>query len=108
MRLFNVLKWNTLLFLGYERVCPNNNVSTMAESYHNATVTNEIKSWYACSDLCRQSNDCRYWTWYKDDPRANECVTMTTHDDFKSDNNAVSGDRNCEGKMINPNFQFLL
>ena len=97
MRLFNVLKCNTLLFLGYERVCPNNNVSTMAESYHNAKVTNEINSWYACSDLCKQSNDFRYWTWYKDDPRANECVTKPTHDDFKSNNNAVSGDKNCEG-----------
>ena len=44
-----------------------------------------------------QRNDCRYWTWYKDDPRANECVTKPTHDDFKSNNNAVSGDKNCEG-----------
>ena len=110
LRILKGFRWK-ILFLGSEFVCPNYNVNvstTMTQS--DATVTNEVTSWSACSYLCRQSKECRYWTWYKQNAgsRANKCATMIYHDDLETNNDAVSGDRNCEGKMINPNFQFLL
>ena len=95
LRILKGFRWK-ILFLGSEFVCPNKNV-TATYIQSDATITNDVESWSACSDLCRQSNDCRYWIWYTAGPRANECATMTIHDDSKSDINAVSGNRNCEG-----------
>ena len=43
MKLFNVLNWNTLLFLGYERVCPNNNVSTIQWLKFTTTPQSQMK-----------------------------------------------------------------
>ena len=79
-------------------MCPNKNV-TAYFFQNDATITNDVESWSACSELCRQSDDCYFWTWYTAaaGQRANKCATMTIHDDSKSDINAVSGNRNCEG-----------
>ena len=93
-RLLKEFRWK-ILFLGSEFVCPNNKVTTTGQN--DATVTKPVGSWSACSNLCRQSDDCTYWTWYTAGSRANECVTMTYHGNLETDNNAVSGDRNCEG-----------
>ena len=71
--------------------CPNANMNT--QNRENAKLTEGVASWAACSELCRQREDCSQWTWATE----NKCWTMTGFGNTAEDPNFVSGDRNCEG-----------
>ena len=77
--------------------CPDYNHNT--RDRENAVITDGIASWSACSNLCRERSDCRYWTWHQEDAGqyAFRCVTMSDVNSRVPDSNAVSGTKNCEG-----------
>ena len=79
--------------------CPNANMNT--ENRENAKLTEGVASWAACSELCRQREDCSHWTWAteKAGQWARQCITMTGYGNTAPDTNVVSGARDCRGKL---------
>ena len=80
--------------------CPNNNLNI--QQYVNPETTKNVLNWGACSDICRQRQDCNYWIWVKKitGPWAGHsynCVTMSDYGYSNYDTNTVSGARDCEG-----------
>ena len=80
--------------------CPNNNLNI--QQYVNPETTKNVLNWAACSDICRQRQDCNYWIWVKKitGPWAGHsynCVTMSDYGYSNYDTNTVSGARDCEG-----------
>ena len=62
-----------------------------------AELTDGVKSWAACSDLCSRRRGCRYWTWHHENAGqySLRCVTMTDVNFRIADPSAVSGSKNC-------------
>ena len=60
-----------------------------------------VMSWFDCSELCREREDCKYWTWIneKHGSAGLRCVTMTDGviDLSNSYSTHVSGARDCMG-----------
>ena len=52
-------------------MCPIEGMNTEDRVAQNHTP--DVANWTVCSDLCRQRDDCKYWTW-----RKNNCATMTS------------------------------
>ena len=52
-------------------------------------------TWLACAQLCRERVGCRYWTWH----HGHTCVTMTDAAKLHGNPDAVSGNRDCRGKL---------
>ena len=80
--------------------CPNNNLNI--QQYVNPETTKNVMNWAACSDICRQRQDCNYWVWTKKitgwwAAHSYNCVTMSDYGYSNSDTNTVSGARDCEG-----------
>ena len=80
--------------------CPNEKMNT--QSRKNEQIHEDVASWEACSELCRQREDCTHWTWHHDEAGfdggrqwARKCMTMTGFVHTNVDDNAVSGDRDC-------------
>ena len=59
-------------------------------------VTNNIRNWGECSQVCKQKDTCNHWTWYSDGA-VYQCITMSKYGYTETNRNAVSGDRDCEG-----------
>ena len=57
-----------------------------------------MKSWGACSELCRQKAGCKYWIWCHEraGPWAFQCFTMSDYGYTNHDTNVVSGTRDCK------------
>ena len=85
------------MYSGGELPCPSVNVNT--ESRENDEVTQNVESWDACSELCRQREDCRHWTWHHENSGiwALKCVTMTGYGYTAPNTVVVSGERDCMG-----------
>ena len=58
-----------------------------------------VKSWTACSQHCRDTENCRHWVWYKWYSQW-YCFTMTSYTSKYRITGAVAGDRDCEGNMV--------
>ena len=96
MTLFNI---NILFCLDSGFPCPNVGINTQEQE--NAKGEKDVVSWAACSELCRQRDNCSHWTWAteKAGPYARQCVTMTGYGYTNEDPNVVSGTRDCGGKL---------
>ena len=80
-----------------EAPCPEQGNTMNREGQVNAQ---DIPSSSACSDLCRQNEDCKHWSWHDAEhpSHANWCTTMTNVGGGgidQSQRGIVSGDRNC-------------
>ena len=75
--------------------CPS--VDRNTQYRENDEVTQNVESWGACRDLCRQRDDCRHWTWHQENSgqHALKCITMTGYGYTNGHNNVMSGDRDC-------------
>ena len=60
-------------------------------------TTENVGSWQACSELCRQEEDCSSWVWHieKSPHYAFQCVTMTGYSGTVNEWQTVSGDKVC-------------
>ena len=78
--------------------CPSINVNTVYRE--NEKSISGTKDWETCSKLCREREDCRFWTWYhKDDPtNALKCVTMTGKGGTSYSYFTATGDHKCGGR----------
>ena len=83
------------MFSGGELPCPRINVNT--QSRKNAENTQNVASWGACSELCRQRQGCTAWSWHTKNAGqwAFYCATMTGYGYTAHDTNVVSGGRDC-------------
>ena len=78
--------------------------------YVDAELTDNVKSWSACSNLCRFRRACQFWTWVDENGGdwgpdwAIKCITMTNIPNVTmTENNGVSGGRDCgyiEGRQL--------
>ena len=97
------------MFSGGELPCPRINVNT--QSRKNAENTQNVASWGACSELCRQRQGCTAWTWHHANSGiwAFKCVTITGYGYTIHDTNVVSGGRTCEAgtffRMLQGKFE---
>ena len=78
--------------------CPNANMNT--QNRENAKLTEGVASWAACSELCRQREDCTHWTWHPEHAGqwAHDCVVGAGYKYTNCDDNTVSGTRDCGAK----------
>merc|ERR1712079_615867 len=61
-------------------------------------ITYNVKSWSACSNLCRFRRACQFWSWVDENGGrwAFKCTTMTNIPNITmTENNFVSGGRDC-------------
>ena len=71
-----------------------------------AEITYNVKSWSACSNLCRFRRACQFWSWVDENGGrwAFKCTTMTNIPNITmTENNIVSGGRDCgyiEGRQL--------
>ena len=88
------------MYSGVDLPCPSINLNT--QSQENEELTKNVASWSACSELCRQKEGCKAWTWaHKDAGQwALNCVTMTGYGYTNFDTNVVSGGRDCEKIIV--------
>ena len=90
--MFNVTL--TIALSGEELLCAR--VGIIFKQRFNALGTNNVTSWIACSNICREREDCLYWNWRTENSSyPNRCITMTGYGDAEENANNVSGDRNC-------------
>merc|ERR1711971_407844 len=81
--------------------CPDVNYNTESEGDPQKRVgaqwASGIRSWEACSNLCQERSDCKYWTWHHSNSGslANQCVTMQDAGKRVYDTNTISGQRSC-------------
>ena len=78
--------------------CPDVNYNTEDENKRvGAQWRSDVKTWEACSQLCQQRSDCKYWTWHhgKSGSWAYKCVTMQNAGTRVYNNDTISGQRNC-------------
>ena len=77
------------------------NFNTNTDAHEDPNITENVASWSACSDLCRARTDvdCQFWTWVDENggEYALQCITMTNKPETYSQNNIVSGERECGG-----------
>ena len=76
--------------------CPSKDMTTVNRK--DQEVTNNIRNWGKCSEVCRQKDTCNHWTWFSDGA-VYQCITMSTYGSTKTNKNAVSGDRDCAGSI---------
>ena len=83
------------MYSGGELPCPSVNVQT--ESRENEAWTEDVFSWTACSELCRQRQGCTAWTWHHENAGfwALKCVTMTGYGYTTPSTAVVSGGHDC-------------
>jgi len=66
--------------------------------YEDASVT---ETWQLCSDLCRATQQCKYWTWFKDNyPEPilrGKCLLKTAKGNVQAEYWGISGSRSCGG-----------
>ena len=76
-------------------VCPL--VSTNTRARQGSVVLDSLATWQACGERCSQSPACTAWTWHHDQAGdfALRCVLMAGYGDLVQDNNAVSGNKQC-------------
>ena len=78
--------------------CPDVNYNTEDENKRvGAQWKSDVKTWEACSQLCQQRSDCKYWTWHhgKSGSWAYKCVTMQNAGTRVYNDDTISGQRNC-------------
>ena len=81
--------------------CPNNNLNIQGRV--NPETTKNVKNWPACSEICRQREDCKYWISAKKistgqyTKHSYDCITMSDYDRTNADGNTISGARDCQG-----------
>ena len=77
-------------------MCPYANRNTVPNQGVYPEPIYDVKSWFDCSELCRESDGCKYWTWSNE---AFTCEIMTDGAiDFSNSHNwLVSGARDCMG-----------
>ena len=82
-------------------MCPYETRNTPGNERANEEITENVKSWFDCSELCREREGCKYWTWIneKHGSKALKCRTMTDGviELSNSYNTLVSGARDCMG-----------
>ena len=89
-----------LLCLIYCLGCVNFNTNTYTEPNDNRKTNENVASWSACSDLCRARTECQFWTWVDENGSADwalKCITMSNIPITYTNNNIVSGGRECRG-----------
>ena len=63
-----------------------------------------VRSWEACSKLCQQRSDCKYWTWHHGKASGWSwsywCVTMQDAGKRVYNTDTISGQRDCTGNII--------
>ena len=78
-------------------ICQDENVNLLNRK--GAESTKNVKSWQACSDLCREKKGCKNWVWHREKTyHGLECVTMTGYGKKYNCKDCISGDRNCGSK----------
>ena len=81
---------------GEESLCARVGVNTIQRE--DQKYTDNVTSWTACSNVCREREDCKYWTWRTENSSVpNRCLTMTGYSHTKEGAKTVTGDRNCGG-----------
>jgi len=96
------------------QIIPNNGTNDPLWRHYSEAEVKE--SWQECSDLCRATRQCKYWTWnkdldrylsdYPDHPRnfrniplvkrvGGRCILSTTKRGVESEIITISGDRAC-------------
>ena len=63
--------------------------------YTGHDISNSVESlgnWRICSNICRSTSTCLYWTWQK---TQKHCYLKLSKDGRKSNDKDVSGGRNC-------------
>ena len=50
------------------------------------------KKWTDCANHCKNLPDCNYWQWKENEMK---CITVTSFDGFKRNDNVFSGHKNC-------------
>ena len=73
--------------------CPAEQINTSGRI--SPKTKKKVSSWSACAQLCRERVGCRYWTWH----HGHTCVTMTDAAKLHGNPDAVSGNRDCRGKL---------
>ena len=82
-------------------LCQDENVNLLNRK--GAESTKNVKSWQACSDLCREKKGCKNWVWHREGTPSHslECVTMTGYGGKSNNKNCISGDRECgKGEIL--------
>merc|ERR1712168_1051224 len=75
----------------------------------NKVVYLNINTWAECDAKCDSQWDCWFWNWYgpEDPNKPNTCETCTSFDGETSDDNVISGQKNCTEREIRlpcPNY----
>ena len=88
---------NLFMYPGSEFSCPTDRVNARPK---NEEKTKGVTSWEACSELCRQREDCTHWTWHPEHAGqwAHDCVVGAGYKYTNCDDNTVSGTRDCGAK----------